>query len=235
MRIGVDLSSPSISWPTEKKAASTLSLKAATGRSLIAFEMFASIRACAARKWQSAKPSTSLCRNWCPSKWVHSAFFGYNSLARPCSVFLQPSNSVQCVILNHPLFFHLSSSSNLNPSKIAKITVSFLKALRSSQFHPIFFNMDWSRKSPLAFSSWMLWHGVIAKAIASLVCLIAWRLTLRTLSRRIPTYSGEQKYFPKHLINDDYALNRYRLNISEQIYPRLRKQADHVSAVSISP
>ncbi|EYC09994.1 hypothetical protein Y032_0058g2929 [Ancylostoma ceylanicum] len=78
----------------------------------------------------------------------------------------------------------------------------------------------------------MRWHDFIAKAIASLFCLVVWRLTLRTLSRRVPTYSGEQKYFPKHLINDDYALNRYRLNISEQIYPHLRKQADHVSAFS---
>ncbi|KIH45932.1 hypothetical protein ANCDUO_24018 [Ancylostoma duodenale] len=79
----------------------------------------------------------------------------------------------------------------------------------------------------------MRWHDVIAKAIASLFCLFVWRLSLRTLSRCVPTYAGEQKYFPKHLINDDHALNRYRLNISEQIYPRLRKQADHFSPLEI--
>ncbi|KAK6739039.1 hypothetical protein RB195_020863 [Necator americanus] len=79
----------------------------------------------------------------------------------------------------------------------------------------------------------MRWYDVIAKAIASLFCLILWRFLLHILSAHIPSYSGEEKYFPKQLINDDNALNRYRLNISDHIYPRLRRQADHFSPLEI--
>ncbi|ETN77026.1 hypothetical protein NECAME_11347 [Necator americanus] len=79
----------------------------------------------------------------------------------------------------------------------------------------------------------MRWYDVIAKAIASLFCLFLWRFLLHILSAHIPSYSGEEKYFPKQLINDDNALNRYRLNISDHIYPRLRRQADHFSPLEI--
>ncbi|KHJ88025.1 hypothetical protein OESDEN_12185, partial [Oesophagostomum dentatum] len=79
----------------------------------------------------------------------------------------------------------------------------------------------------------MRWHDVIAKATATLVCLIVWRLLLRTLSRAVPSFSGEEKYYPRHLIDDDDALNRYRLNISQEIYPKFRKQADHFSPLEI--
>ncbi|XGW07781.1 hypothetical protein V3C99_010716 [Haemonchus contortus] len=79
----------------------------------------------------------------------------------------------------------------------------------------------------------MRWNDIIGKAIGSLICIILCRITLYLLYRSIPTISGEQKYFPKHLINDDNALNRYRLNISEQLYRHAIKESDHFNPLEI--
>ncbi|KAK6014057.1 hypothetical protein OSTOST_20594 [Ostertagia ostertagi] len=79
----------------------------------------------------------------------------------------------------------------------------------------------------------MRWNETITKAIASLVCVILWCLSLQFISRHIPSISGEEKYFPKQLINDDNALNRYRLNISEQLYRNSIKESDHFSPLEI--
>ncbi|KAE9415781.1 hypothetical protein Angca_001573, partial [Angiostrongylus cantonensis] len=79
----------------------------------------------------------------------------------------------------------------------------------------------------------MRWYDFTTNAIASLVCLVIWKLSLRFLCRHIPSISGEETYFPKHLIHNDNALNRYRLNISESIYGQLIKESDHFSPLEI--
>ncbi|KAJ1346107.1 hypothetical protein KIN20_000799 [Parelaphostrongylus tenuis] len=79
----------------------------------------------------------------------------------------------------------------------------------------------------------MKWHDFITNAIASLICLVIWKLSLRSLYRHIPNISGEETYFPKRLIHDDNALNRFRLNISESIYKKLIKESDHFSPLEI--
>ncbi|VDP09571.1 unnamed protein product [Heligmosomoides polygyrus] len=75
----------------------------------------------------------------------------------------------------------------------------------------------------------MRWPDFIVKAAASIACLIIWRYTLRFLAARIPTISGEEAYFPSHLVDDDKALNSYRLSIAEQSYQRAIKEADHAN------
>ncbi|CAJ0604662.1 unnamed protein product [Cylicocyclus nassatus] len=79
----------------------------------------------------------------------------------------------------------------------------------------------------------MRWHDIISKAVVFLISVIVWRLSLRLLSQRIPSFSGRHKYFSKRLINDDDALNRHRLNISKHMYSQLRKQSDHFSPLEI--
>lgn len=79
----------------------------------------------------------------------------------------------------------------------------------------------------------MRWPDFIVKAAASIACLIIWRYTLRFLAARIPTISGEEAYFPSHLVDDDKALNSYRLSIAEQSYQRAIKEPDHFSPLEI--
>ncbi|KAK5986526.1 hypothetical protein GCK32_017359, partial [Trichostrongylus colubriformis] len=58
-------------------------------------------------------------------------------------------------------------------------------------------------------------------------------VSLYLIYRHIPSISGERTYFPRHLVNDDDALNRYRLNVSQQIYRRSIKESDHFSPLEI--
>ncbi|VDL80290.1 unnamed protein product [Nippostrongylus brasiliensis] len=74
----------------------------------------------------------------------------------------------------------------------------------------------------------MRWYDVVRQTLVSITCILLWGCLLRYLARVIPSISGETIYFPLRLIDDDRALNMYRLNISHEIYQSAIKQYDHV-------